>query len=147
MNTILRMAFIASSLVLMLMADVPLLPVPLVPEAHAILGVRRRTAVVVGAAVHAADSAQMAQAQQQTAMAQQQAAAAQQETAIAQQQRRRCSRRETVAAGHRRCHPPRRLHRHAGRRCGVLLLWRQLLPRGIPGKSARLCDGEAVTQP
>jgi hypothetical protein len=59
----------------MLIADVPLLPVQLVPEAQAILGVRRRTAVVVGATVHAADSAQMAQAQQQTAAAQQQAAA------------------------------------------------------------------------
>ena len=35
MNTILRMAFIASSLVVMLMADVPLLPVHLVPEAEA----------------------------------------------------------------------------------------------------------------
>jgi len=77
----------------MLMADVPLLPVQLVPDADAILGTRRRTAVVVGASVHAADSAQMAQAQQQTAAAQQQAAAAQQqavaakqETAVAQQQ-------------------------------------------------------------
>ena len=81
MNTILRMAAVAIALVLMLMADVPLLPVQLVPEAQAILGVRRRTAVVVGATVHAADSAQMAQAQQQTAAAQQQAAAAEKEAA------------------------------------------------------------------
>ena len=76
MNTILKIAAVAMALVLMLMADVPLLPVQLVPEAHAILGTRRRTAVVVRATVHAADSAQMAQAQQQTAAAQQQAAAA-----------------------------------------------------------------------
>ena len=70
----------------MLMADVPLLPVQLVPEAQAILGVRRRTAVVVGATVHAADSAQMAQAQQQTAAAQQQAAVAQQQAAAAEKE-------------------------------------------------------------
>ena len=76
MKTILMIAVVATALVMMLIADVPLLPVPLVPEAHAILGVRRRTAVVVGATVHAADSAQMAQAQQQTAAAQQQATAA-----------------------------------------------------------------------
>jgi len=70
----------------MLIADVPLLPVQLVPDANAILGVRRRTAVVVGATVHAEDSAQMAQAQQQTAAAQQQAAASQQEAAAAKQE-------------------------------------------------------------
>ncbi|MDZ7579919.1 MAG: hypothetical protein U5R30_04655 [Deltaproteobacteria bacterium] len=69
MKTILKIAVIPITLVVMLMADIPLLPVQLVPEAHAILGVRRRTAVVVGATVHAADSAQMAQAQQQAAAA------------------------------------------------------------------------------
>jgi hypothetical protein len=86
MKTMLKIAVVASALGVMLIADVPLLPVQLVPDAHAILGVRRRTAVVVGASVHAADSAQMAQSQQQTAAAQQQAAAAKQETAVAQQQ-------------------------------------------------------------
>ena len=86
MRTIRKMAVVAIALVLMLMADVPLLPMQLVPEAHAILGVRRRTAVVVGATVHAADAAQVSQAQQQTAAAQQQAAAAQQEAAAAKQQ-------------------------------------------------------------
>jgi hypothetical protein len=75
MKTILRIAAVAIDLVVMLIADVPLLPVQLVPEAQAILGVRRRTAVVVGATVHAADSAQMAQAQQQAA-AEKEAAAA-----------------------------------------------------------------------
>jgi hypothetical protein len=64
----------------------PLLPVPLVSDANAIIGVRRRTAVVVGTEVHAADEAQIAQSQQQTAVAQQQAAAAQQEAAAAKQQ-------------------------------------------------------------
>jgi hypothetical protein len=60
--------------------EVQLLFVPMVPEAEAVMGVRRRTrrrtAVVVGSSVHAAESAQVYQAQQQTAEAQQQAAAA-----------------------------------------------------------------------
>ena len=81
MKTMLKIAIVATGLVMMLIADLAL-----VPEAQAILGTRRRTAVVAGATVHAADSAQMAQAQQQTAAAQQQAAAAKQETAVAQQQ-------------------------------------------------------------
>jgi hypothetical protein len=83
MQTLRRIAVVTSALVVMLMADVPLLPGHLVPEAHAILGTRRRTAVVVGATVHAADSAQIAQAQQQTAAAQQEATAAKQEAAAA----------------------------------------------------------------
>ena len=86
MKTIPKIAVIGIALVVMLLADVPLLPVQLVPEAHAVFGVRRRTAVVVGATVHAEDSAQMAQAQQQTAAAQQQATAAKQEAAAAKQQ-------------------------------------------------------------
>jgi biotin carboxyl carrier protein len=96
-----RTAAAAAALVLMLLIDVsPQLFYPrsqpfypgfqLVPDAHAILGVRRRTrrrtAVVVGTTVHAADSAQIAQSQQQAAAAQQQAAAAQQQAAAAQQQ-------------------------------------------------------------
>lgn len=87
MKTILRIAIVAFALVFMLIADVPLMlerviplvlerevqlvSVPLVPEAEAVMGVRRRTrrrtAVVVGSSVHAADAA--AQAQQQTAAA------------------------------------------------------------------------------
>ena len=70
----------------MLMADVPLLPVHLVPEAEAILGVRRRSAVV-GYAAGAATASAAAQSQQ-SAAAQQQAAAAQQQAATAQQQER-----------------------------------------------------------
>ena len=96
MKTILKISVLGTALLLMFIADMPLLfdqDVPplfeqLVPEAHAILGVRRRTrrrtAVVVGTAVHAEDSAQIQQAQQQTAAAQQQAAAAQQQAAAAQ---------------------------------------------------------------
>jgi hypothetical protein len=58
----------------------------MVPEADGVFGVRRRTAVVVATETEAADSAKVAQSQQQTAAAQQQTAAAQQQTASAQQQ-------------------------------------------------------------
>jgi hypothetical protein len=91
MKTVLRIAFIAISLVLMLIADVPLLPVHLVTEAEAVLGVRRRSVVVgyaagASAATAAAGSQQSAAAQQQAATAQQQSATAQQQSATAQQQ-------------------------------------------------------------
>jgi hypothetical protein len=83
MKTILKISVVAFALFLMLIADVPLLPVQLVPEADAFFGVRRRTrrrtAVVVGSAA----SAQTAATQQQTAAAQQQAATAQQQQAAA----------------------------------------------------------------
>jgi hypothetical protein len=76
MKTTFKIAILATSLVLMLIADVPLLPEQLVPEADAIMGVRRRTrrrtAVVVGSAA----AAQKAAVQYQTAPAQQQAAPA-----------------------------------------------------------------------
>ena len=92
MKTIHKIAVVATALLFMLIADipllferaiplllerdVPLLSVPLVPEADAIFGVRRRTrrrtAVVVGSAA----ASQTAAAQQQAAAAQQQAAAA-----------------------------------------------------------------------
>jgi len=86
MKTMLKIAFVATSLGMLLLADVPLPYVQLVPDAQAILGVRRRTAVIVGTEVAAADSAKMAQSQQQAAAAQQQAAAAQQQTAAAKQE-------------------------------------------------------------
>jgi hypothetical protein len=97
METMLRIALVVPALAGMLLADVPLLHLQLVPEAHAILGVRRRTAVVAysaGAATgsaaaqsqQAAASQQQAVAQQQSATAQQQAAAAQQQSMTAQQQ-------------------------------------------------------------
>ena len=83
MKTILKISVVVSALVVMLLADIPFLPVKLVPDADAILGVRRRTAVVASSAAHAEDAAAMGQAQQQTAAAQQQAAAANQQAAAA----------------------------------------------------------------
>ena len=69
MKTILKFAAGVSALALM------------VPEADAVLGVRRRTAVVTAAVVESAGSAKVAQSQQQTAAAQQQATAAKQQAA------------------------------------------------------------------
>jgi hypothetical protein len=94
MQTLFKITVLSLCLVLILLLDlVPQLLAPglsLVPEAEAVLGVRRRTArrtaVVVGTSVHAADSAQMAQAQQQAATSQQQAAAAEKEAAAAKQE-------------------------------------------------------------
>jgi biotin carboxyl carrier protein len=83
MKTILKISAIAIVLGSMLMADVPFIPVQLVPEAQAIFGVRRRTAVVASSAAHAEDAAAVSQANQQAAAAQQQAAAAQQQAAAA----------------------------------------------------------------
>jgi len=91
MKTILKIAATIIALVLMLIADIPLLPVQLVPEAQAILGVRRRTAVVAysaGAATATAAEAShtAAASQQQVATAQQQSATAQQQATTAQKQ-------------------------------------------------------------
>ncbi len=82
MKTIPKITVIAISLVLMLIADLPFLSVPLVPEAHAILGVWRRHArrwAVVGTAAVATTAT--AAAATEAAADQQQAAAAQQQTA------------------------------------------------------------------
>ena len=79
MKTIVKIAVIVFSLVLMLMADIPLLPVQLVPDADAIFGVRRRAfrrGAIVGASAEA--SANAAASQQQAAAAQQPAPAPQQ---------------------------------------------------------------------
>ena len=57
MKMILKITVLTISLVLMLIADLPFLPVQLVPEAEAIFGVRRRAwrrGVVVGSTVAAA---------------------------------------------------------------------------------------------
>jgi hypothetical protein len=91
MKTMLKIAVVATALGLMLFADVPLPYVQLVPEAHAIFGVRRRS-FVIGASMGAAaagsaeKSQQAATSQQEAATAQQQAATAQQQAATAQQQ-------------------------------------------------------------
>jgi len=88
-QTILKIAVVGVSLVLMLLADVPLLPVQVVPEAQAIFGVWRRhvrRAVIVTAAVATTAAVTTAAAEQQAAAAKQQAAAAQQQAAAAQHQ-------------------------------------------------------------
>jgi len=81
MKTILKITGVTISLVLMLIADVPVLPLQLVPDAEAVLGVRRRAhrrGVVVGYTAGAA-AASASASQQQAAPAQQQAAPAQQQ--------------------------------------------------------------------
>lgn len=74
MNKVLKIAVVVSAITMM------------VPEANAIFGVRRRTAVVTAAVVETDDAAKMAQSQQQAAAAEQQTIAAQQQTIAAQQQ-------------------------------------------------------------
>jgi len=84
MKTKLKITIATIALVLILIADVPVLFEQLVPEAHAIFGVRRRAArrgVIVGysmgeaAATSAAANQAAATSQHQEAAAQQQAAA------------------------------------------------------------------------
>ncbi len=89
MNTMLKIPVVASSLVVMLIADVSHLPVQLVPDAEAIFGVRRRAfrrGVFIGASMGAASASSGAWSHQQSATAQQQSATAQQQSATAQQQ-------------------------------------------------------------
>jgi hypothetical protein len=81
MKTIMKIAAITIVLILTLIADISLLSFELVPEAQAIFGVRRRTAVVAYSAGKASASATAA-SQQQAAVANQQAAAAQQQAAV-----------------------------------------------------------------
>ena len=80
MKTILKITAIAISLVLLLIADLSFMSVPLVPEADAIFGVRRRAfrrGVIIGESAHAAAASQTAAtSHQQAAPAQPQAAPA-----------------------------------------------------------------------
>jgi predicted lipid-binding transport protein (Tim44 family) len=88
MKTIFKISVIVGTLVVMLIIDIPVLPVHLVPDADAIFGVRRRAwrrGVVVGYSMGAA-SATAASSEQHAASSQQQAATAQQQSATAQQQ-------------------------------------------------------------
>ena len=102
MKTMHKIAVVTISLVVMLIADIPILPVQMVPDAEAIFGVRRRAfrrgaffgasmgahaAMPYGMAYHPGPST----AQQQSATAQQQAATAQQQSATAQQQAARAA--------------------------------------------------------
>ncbi len=103
MKTMLKIAVLTTSLVVMLIVDIPFLPVQLVPDADAIFGVRRRSfarGVVIGASMASAGarSEQAASSQQQTAAAQQQAAAAQQQAAVAQQQAAAAQQQAAMAA-------------------------------------------------
>jgi len=78
MKTTFKIAILATSLVLMLIADVPFLTDQLVPEAEAIFGVRRRAlrrGVIIGSTMGAASEA-AAMSHQQAAPAPQQAAPA-----------------------------------------------------------------------
>jgi hypothetical protein len=90
MKVISKSVIIAITLVFMFLADVPILLELLVPDAHAIYGVRRRTrrrtAVVVGTTATAAATATTAAAQQEAAAAKQEAAAAKKEAEAAKQQ-------------------------------------------------------------
>ena len=103
MKTIFKISVGAVALVSMLLADVPFMPVQLVPEADAILGVwrrhARRWAVVGTAAVATTAAATTAAAATETAAAQQQAAAAQQQSAAAQQQAAAAAAPPPAAAG------------------------------------------------
>jgi hypothetical protein len=95
MKPILKLGLLAPVAAMMFIVDAPTrLPsgeVQFVAQAHAIFGVRRRTAVVAysagaASATAAANTNQSATAQQQAATAQQQSATAQQQSATAQQQ-------------------------------------------------------------
>ena len=91
MKRIFKIAVMAVSLVFLLIADISILSVPLVPDADAIFGVRRRAwrrGVVWGASMASlgAASRTAAMSEQQAATAQQQAATAQQQAATAQHQ-------------------------------------------------------------
>ena len=75
MKTTFKIAILATSLVLMLIADLPFLTEQLVPEAEAIFGVRRRAlrrGVIIGSTVGATSEA-AAMSNQQAAPAQPQA--------------------------------------------------------------------------
>ena len=108
MKTTLKITVATIALVLMLIADVPFLFEQLVPEAHAIFGVRRRAArrgVIVGYSMGAA-SASAAAANQAAATSQQQAATAQQQSATAQQQSETAQQQSAAARQQATAPPP-----------------------------------------
>ena len=85
MKTTIKSVTVIIALGFMLVGDVPIL-LNMVPEAEAIMGVRRRTARRTAVVVGSAAAAETAAAQQEAAQAEQEAAAAKQEAAAAQQQ-------------------------------------------------------------
>lgn len=90
MKTLIRISIVTVVLGFMVMADIPRLPVQLVPEAEAIFGVRRRAfrrGVIIGAAAESSAKSQSdATAPQQSATTQKQPATAQQQAETAKQQ-------------------------------------------------------------
>lgn len=86
MKATIKIFSISAALLAMLLADIPLLPMQLVPDAQAIFGVRRRTAFRTAVIVGGAASAEVAAANNRAAVAQQQALTAQQQAAAAEQQ-------------------------------------------------------------
>ncbi|BEQ13464.1 hypothetical protein [Desulfoferula mesophila] len=86
MKATIKIFSISAALLAMLLADIPLLPMQLVPDAQAIFGVRRRTAFRTAVIVGGAASAEVAAANNRAAVAQQQAVTAQQQAAAAEQQ-------------------------------------------------------------
>jgi hypothetical protein len=86
MKATIKIFSIIAALLAMLLADIPLLPMQLVPDAQAIFGVRRRTAFRTAVIVGGAASAEVAAANNRAAVAQQQALTAQQQAAAAEQQ-------------------------------------------------------------
>ena len=100
MNTMLKIVVVASSLVVMLFADVRVPPVQMVPDAEAIFGVRRRAfrrGVFIGASMGAASAGSADMYHQQSATSQQQAATAQQQSATAAQQSATAQQQATTA--------------------------------------------------
>ena len=73
MNTFMKFMAYALLLVLMLVADIPILPVELVADAEAVYGVRRRTHRRTAVVAYSAGAASAAAASQAAARSQQQA--------------------------------------------------------------------------
>lgn len=84
MKNLIKITVVVGGLALIFLFDV--MSLGLVPEAEAVLGVRRRTARRTAVVVGSASAAEVSAANASAAASQQQAAAAQQQAAAAQQQ-------------------------------------------------------------
>jgi hypothetical protein len=108
MKAFFKVAVLGACGVLMLLTDLlPQLPSlglqP--PDAHAVLGTRRRTAAATAVVVGSAGAAQTSAAKQETAAAQQQATAAQQQAAAAEKEAA-AAKQEAAAAKQQAAAPP-----------------------------------------
>ena len=112
MKTVFKISVVTMVLGFIMLADIPQLPVQLVPEAEAIFGVRRRAfrrGVILGAAAEGTAGAAAhysATNQQQAATAQQEAATAQQQSATAQQQAATAQQQSAAAHQHKAAEKP-----------------------------------------